>query len=118
MPPRNAPARPAAASRSKAVEQTRKAIIAELRHFRATVHQALVSFQQRTEGEIQTVIDLFTNKTIGVTDAEMAEHRKAADEMVSMLKRIKLKANKGRRKDIRRIEEMIDALREKTDAIT
>lgn len=102
----------------RAADQARKNCIAELKHFRANVHQALVSFQLKVEGEIEQVIELFANKKIGVTDEEILEKKRTVDDMIAALKRVKLKANKGRKKDIKKIELIIKVLRDKTDTIT
>lgn len=103
---------------ARAADQTRKNCIAELKHFRTNVHQALVSFQMKVEGEIEQVIELFSNKKTGVTDGEIIAAKKTVDDMISSLKRLKIKSNKGRKKDIRKIETIIKILRDKTDTIT
>lgn len=102
----------------RAADQLRKSCVAELKLFRANVHQALTSFQLKVEGEIEQMIELFANKKIGVTDEEILQKKRTVDDMIAALKRLKLKTNKGRRKDIRKIELIIKVLRDKTDTIT
>jgi len=102
----------------RSADQVRKNCVAELKLFRSNVHQALTSFQFKVEGEIEQMIELFANKKIGVTDEEILQKKRTVDDMIAALKRVKLKANKGRKKDIKKIELIIKVLRDKTDTIT
>jgi hypothetical protein len=103
---------------ARAADQTRKSCIAELKYFRGNAHRALVSFQLKVEGEIEQVIELFANKKTGVTDEEIINGKRTVDEIVAALKRLKLKSRKARKKDIKKIEEIIAILHDKTDTIT
>ncbi|MFC2149581.1 hypothetical protein ACFLQ8_02660 [Candidatus Auribacterota bacterium] len=110
--------KPVAQVISKAADPVRRNFLAELRHFRDVTHQCLVSFQLKTEGEIAQTIEAFSNKRLGVSDDDIIVHKKTIDEMRIALKRLKIKANKGRKKDIKRIEELVGKLRSKTNLIT
>ncbi len=99
-------------------------LVAELRQLRLAFREVLTAYGNRMEGQISQIIqDL--NELAQVRPGEEEKGNgpskmgrrisKDMEEMLILVRELKLKPEKGRRKDIRRVEDLICHLLMKTD---
>ncbi|HEX8959941.1 MAG TPA: hypothetical protein VF775_00050 [Geobacteraceae bacterium] len=87
------------ASRESVMEE----LVAELRHFRGAVREVGESFILRREGEIEAVISSLETVPTALLKRESAG-------WLHEIRGVKLKPAKGRLKDLKVIDELIEAL--------
>ena len=80
-----------------------KSVLEELEELRAILHESVARYQLRLEGEIDAVVEVVqANKE----DTSSGKIRDARD-MLTILRNMDLKVEKGRRKDLRKIESVL-----------
>ena len=87
-------------------EAVREELGRELRHLRALVREVSESFVLRREGEIETLISHLDSVSPGMLRTEAAS-------WVGELRGLSLKPAKGRLKDLKSIDELIEDLAER-----
>jgi len=81
----------------------REDLVRELKHLRAVVHEVGENFILRREGEIETIIGLLTTIPAGSL-------KKEAPGWLHEIRELKLKPAKGRSKDLKEIDRLIEIL--------
>ena len=84
-------------------EAVREDLVRELRHLRVTVREVGENFILRREGEIETIIGLLA--TIPASPL-----KKEAPDWLHEIRELKLKPAKGRLKDLKELDELIEEL--------
>lgn len=85
-----------------------KAALEELEALRAVFHETLQSYAARIEGEIGTVQDV-VKSLLGEEKIPEAKLRDLRD-MLTLLRSTQVKTDKGRRKDLKKIDSVVGDL--------
>lgn len=89
-------------------------LIIELRHLRITFREAIAVYSARIEGQLSQVIQELQDRQKAEANPAAGRTRKSRlrprvaqdmDAVLSLVRNLKLKPQKGRRKDLRRVEE-------------
>jgi len=92
-------------------ERLRQELSARLDVVRAELREAVEVFRLRLEGQIAQVQD-----ALAVPDPGSGElgssHAEAIASMLDQVRRLRVKPEKGRRRDLKRLEVLIEALRD------
>jgi uncharacterized protein YciW len=89
----------------------RQDLLAELDEMRSELREAIEVFRLRLEGQITQVQDALAAPD--PADGEPgASHAEMLAAMLDQVRRLRLKPEKGRRRDLKRLEALIEALRD------
>lgn len=81
-----------------------KAVVEELESFRAAIHQALESYTARMDSEISRISEAVQEGSgRKVSGAKLRDLR----DMLTILRHAEVKTDKGRRKDLKKIDSLI-----------
>jgi hypothetical protein len=85
-----------------------KAVVGELQDLRAELREAASSYAARLDSEIERVRAAVEAQTMGsnLSGAKIRDLR----DMLTLLRHRQIKADKGRRKDLKKIESVVDDL--------
>ena len=82
----------------------------EIRRLRSLLREILQAYQVRREAEIAALGSWLDELKTGDDGKEEQRQRRTIDEIASLLASLKMKPEKGRLKDIRRLHELIDEI--------
>jgi len=80
-----------------------QSVLEELEKLRAILNESIAKYQLRLEGEIDTLVETIQAKK---EDSSSGKIRDARD-MLTVLRNLDIKVEKGRRKDLRKIESIL-----------
>lgn len=83
-------------------------VLQELERLKVSVHETLVQYEQRLESDINTVRDVL-QKQLRQQKLSHARMRDVRD-MLTLLRHVQVKADKGRRKDLKKLESVVSDL--------
>jgi len=83
-------------------------VLQELERLKINVHETLVQYEQRLEAEINAVRDILEKQL----RQQKLSHTKLRDirDMLTLLRHVQVKADKGRRKDLKKLESVVSDL--------
>ncbi len=83
-------------------------VLQELERLKINVHETLVQYEQRLEAEINAVRDILEKQL----RQQKLSHAKLRDirDMLTLLRHVQVKADKGRRKDLKKLESVVSDL--------
>ncbi len=100
-------------SATRAPEATE--LLAELKHLRLMLRETLTAYGARMEGNICQVAESVRGAELSGKGRVGSRQAREARDMLALLHEIRLKPSKGRRKDLRRIEEAVSNLLTRMD---
>lgn len=84
-----------------------KAVVEELEAFRAAVHHVLESYSSRLDGELSRIRETVQGENgRKISGAKLRDLR----DMLTLLRHAEVKTDKGRRKDLKKIDGLVDDL--------
>lgn len=86
-----------------------KAVVGELETLRQSLRETLSHFQARIEGDIDSIRDA-VSQDLGAAKIDSGKLRDLRD-MLTVLRHAQVKSEKGRRKDIKKIESIVSDLK-------
>lgn len=90
-----------------------KSLDRELNLLRRTLRKVVATYELRLAGTIARAREAFVGEC---TKKLSSERRRDFGEMLGLLRRLQVKPDKARRRDLKRIETVIDELREITES--
>lgn len=83
-------------------------VLQELERLKIIVHETLVQYEQRLKDEIDAVRDVLEKQQ----RQQKVPHAKLRDirDMLTLLRHVQVKADKGRRKDLKKLESVVSDL--------
>src|SRR5471030_1424134 len=89
-----------------------KSVLDELEKIRAILHETVAKYQLRLEAEIDAIEAIMGKEKGELTSAKMRDVR----DMLTVLRNMDIKVDKGRRKDLRKIESVLGDIALLTEA--
>ena len=83
-------------------------VLQELERLKVGIHETLVQYEQRLESDINAVRDVL-EKQLRQAKLPHAKMRDVRD-MLTLLRHVQVKADKGRRKDLKKLESVVSDL--------
>ena len=91
-------------------ERLRRELVAELDRVRAELRESIAMFRMRLEGQITQIQDALSSPDLA---EELPDAQARAEALLAMreaIRSLRVKPEKGRRRDLRRFERLIQAL--------
>ncbi|NOZ27160.1 MAG: hypothetical protein GXP39_03780 [Chloroflexi bacterium] len=99
-------------SRSVDEERLRRELVAELDKVRADLRESVAMFRMRLEGRITQVQEAVSSPDLMSEDLDKEARVEALTAMLEAIRSLRVKPEKGRRRDLKRFEALVDALAE------
>jgi hypothetical protein len=90
-------------------------LLAELKHLRLMFRETLTAYGARVEGSICQVAESVRGMESSGKGVAGARQAREARDLLALLRELRLKPSKGRRRDLRRIEEAVSNLLTRMD---
>lgn len=101
-----------AAKRSPDEAQLRRLLTIELDELRAELREAIEAFRLRLEGQIAQVQETLAAPDPPEGEADRGARLATLTSAIAMLRELQVKPEKGRRRDLKQIEQALDAIRD------
>lgn len=101
-----------AAKRSADEAQLRRLLAIELDELRAELREAIEAFRLRLEGQIAQVQETLAAPDPPEGEADRGARLAALTSAIALLRELQVKPEKGRRRDLKQIEQALDAIRD------
>ncbi len=94
------------------VEALRQELLAELDEVRWELREAIEAFRLRLEGQIAQVQEALMTPDPAADESGLSPRASALAAMLDQVRRLRVKPEKGRRRDLKRMEALIETLRD------
>lgn len=101
-----------AAQRSPDEAQLRRFLSIELDELRAELREAIEAFRLRLEGQIAQVQEALAAPDPPESEVDHSARLTTLTSAIAMLRELQVKPEKGRRRDLKQIEQALDAIRD------
>ncbi len=96
--------------RSPEEERLRRELVAELDRVRADLRESVAVFRMRLEGQITQVQDALASPDLMEEVADAEARAETLQAMLEAVRNLRVKPEKGRRRDLKRFERLIEGL--------